>query len=63
MLRGLVLLSCLACLAAAQDLYCGDISCYDVLKVDKEADARAITSAYRALAISVRRVGRLCVAA
>ncbi len=40
--------------ARADDLYCGDRNCYDVLGVEPGVDAREITQAYRRLAKEVR---------
>ena len=34
-----------------QDLYCGDMNCYDLLGVTRDSDTREITKAYRKLAL------------
>ena len=34
-----------------QDLYCGDMNCYDLLGVTRDSDTREITKAYRRLAL------------
>ena len=34
-----------------QDLYCGDLNCYDLLEVTRDSDTKQITKAYRRLAL------------
>ena len=34
-----------------QDLYCGDMNCYDLLEVNRDSDTKQITKAYRRLAL------------
>lgn len=47
---GLVAVSMLAAAASAQDLYCGDNNCYDVLGVTRESPRADISKSYRKLA-------------